>query len=73
MEEALISPLECSSCDRIMEQSEVYCTSCGYPQRGTEQQQSKFHAERILQMRESSDAKDRIKSARNTLFVIAAL
>lgn len=73
MEEEILNSLQCSFCDAPMAENQVFCVSCGFPEKGTEQERSKFHANRILEMRKSSDARSGISSARNTLFIIAAL
>ena len=73
MEEEILNSLQCSFCDAPMSENQVFCISCGFPEKGTEQERSKFHANRILEMRKSSDARSGISSARNTLFIIAAL
>ncbi len=73
MEEVIPPSFQCSFCDSSMEESQVFCISCGFPENGTEQEKSKFHAHRVLEMRDTKDAKKGISSARNTLFVIAAL
>lgn len=73
MEEKILDPLQCSFCDTAMEENQAFCVSCGFPEKGTKQEQSKFHADRILNMRKSSEARGGITSARNILFIIAAL
>jgi len=73
MEEKELAPLQCSFCDVTMDENQAFCVSCGFPEKGTKQEQSKFHADRILNMRKSSEARSGITGARNTLFIIAAL
>ncbi|GGG16292.1 hypothetical protein GCM10011344_16070 [Dokdonia pacifica] len=76
MEEDIIDiseQLQCSLCTAAMEENYIFCISCGYPEKGSEEEQTKFHAHRILNMRKSSDARQGITSARNILFIIAAI
>ena len=63
----------CSFCNEIMADDQKFCTACGYPERGTQKEQSKFHADRILEMRDSSTAKDRVRKARNILYIMSGL
>ncbi len=73
MEEKILDSLQCSICNAHMEENQIFCMSCGFPENGTTQEQSKFHAHRVLAMRQSSEARTGITSARNTLYIIAAL
>lgn len=65
--------LQCSLCAAAMEENYIFCISCGYPEKGSEEEQTKFHAHRILNIRKSSDARKGITGARNILFIIAAI
>lgn len=73
MEEILIKSTTCSNCESEMRAENTFCTSCGFPDLGTEQQRSSFHAKRVLDIRSSGEALKHIKSGRNSLFAIAAL
>ncbi|WP_299676417.1 hypothetical protein [uncultured Dokdonia sp.] len=65
--------LQCSLCASAMEEHYIFCISCGYPEKGSEEEQTKFHARRILDVRNSSDARQGITGARNILFIIAGI
>jgi len=73
MEEVEVQELRCSQCSNLIEEQQVYCTYCGFPEQGTEQEKSKFHAGRVIKARTARSAKDGVKSARNTLFIMSAL
>ncbi|WP_152558158.1 zinc ribbon domain-containing protein [Altibacter lentus] len=73
MEEILIPAVHCSQCDTQLIEKQVFCTACGYPERGSEAQRSGFHAKRVIANQTSQNASKRIKSARNSLYVVAGL
>jgi hypothetical protein len=54
-----------------MEEGQIFCNDCGYPQNGTEDQKSSFHAKRVMKRRQGDEAQKRIRFARNSLYVIA--
>jgi hypothetical protein len=56
-----------------MQFEQKYCNDCGYPEGGTEQEQSGFHAKQIIRKRERNEASTQIKKGRNSLFVVAAI
>lgn len=72
MEEILTPIAHCSKCDTPLPEHQVFCASCGYPERGTDAQKSKFQGQKVLKEREKREAGKKIKSARNTLFIVAA-
>jgi len=68
------SPTEiqtCTFCSETIEKEAIYCASCGYPENGSEKDVAKFYGRRAMQKNRNTDAKDKIKSARNTLYIIA--
>ncbi|MGB6268617.1 MAG: hypothetical protein WBF67_06345 [Olleya sp.] len=69
--EISINQIECNHCDTLINEDVAFCTACGYPVQGDEQDVAKFYAKRVMNKRKNSDAKQKIKSARNTLYVIA--
>jgi len=73
MEEIVQKPSNCSNCKSKMRADNIFCTTCGFPEMGTEHQRSSFHAAHVLNIRRSNEAIKYIKSGRNSLFVIAAL
>ena len=73
MEELQLKPLFCSNCESEMKGDNIFCTQCGFPEKGNEEQRSRFHARRVLDTRRTDEALKHIKSGRNSLFVIAAI
>ncbi|MEM7187643.1 MAG: hypothetical protein AAF466_13400 [Bacteroidota bacterium] len=56
-----------------MKDEHVYCPACGYPQRGTAGEKSKFHARRVMSKSKANQAPVVIRQARNILFIIAGI
>ncbi len=73
MEDLLIAPKTCSQCNSEIQLVQKYCNDCGYPEGGTEQEQSGFHAKQVIKKREQAEASSQIKKARNSIFVVAAI
>lgn len=72
--EELSRPIsQCSHCSTAISIDDKFCISCGFPEGGTEQEQSKFHADRIIEHSKTKESAKVLRNARNTLFVIAAL
>lgn len=62
----------CSFCEKIMEPADaIFCNHCGHPENGTDQQRAQFFGKRAMQKNQNIDAADKVKSARNTLFVLS--
>ncbi|CAL2103132.1 conserved membrane protein of unknown function [Tenacibaculum sp. 190130A14a] len=74
MENVLIEEqLVCSFCKKEIEKEVIFCSHCGHPENGTEKQRAQFFAKRAMQKNKNIDAGEKIKSARNTLFVLCGL
>src|SRR5690606_15158409 len=71
--ELIIAPRVCSECNSEMQLEQKFCNDCGYPEGGTTQEQSGFHARQVMKKRGHSEASSTIKKGRNTLFVISAI
>ncbi len=65
--------LYCSQCNALMEVQNVFCPECGFPENGTQEERSKFYAQKIMKKNEHMDADKKIKSARNVLFILSAI
>lgn len=71
--ETLITPsANCTHCKVEIKTEAVFCPSCGYPEKGTDIEKSKFIANNIMNKNEHFDADKKVKSARNTLYILAA-
>lgn len=65
--------LVCSFCKIEIKKDVVYCPNCGHPENGTDKERAQFFAKRAMQKNKNIDAGQKIKSARNTLFVLSGL
>jgi hypothetical protein len=65
--------INCSQCDTPVAPDKIFCVSCGFPERGTESEKSKFNADRVLELRKQQYAKKELKTGRIILLVIAGL
>lgn len=71
MEKVITLNTCCSQCRSEIQFDQKFCTICGFPEKGTEHEQSSFHAQQVLKRREGDEASKKIKKARNSLFVIS--
>ncbi|MEP2937531.1 MAG: hypothetical protein ABJM06_09360 [Gilvibacter sp.] len=69
MEELTLDP-RCTNCEEPIMGKPKFCVNCGFPENGTEQEKSKFIAEKAILKSKQKEAPKRIKSARNTLFIV---
>ena len=65
--------INCSQCGTPLAPDNIFCVSCGFPERGTESEKSKFHADRVLNLRKQQYARKELKTGRIILLVIAGL
>lgn len=73
IEENIALPEVCNQCETVLKDEHTYCPSCGYPQRGTAGEKSKFHANRVINKSKANQAPAVIRQARTILFVIAGI
>jgi hypothetical protein len=71
--EVITTEQTCSFCKKIMQPDAIFCNHCGYPEHGTEQDKAKFFGQRAMQKHKNIDSKSKVKSARNTLYILAAV
>lgn len=69
----ITAPQTCSNCQSNIEIEALFCSNCGYPENGTEKEKAVFFAKKAMDKNKHVDAGEKINSARNTLYVIAAL
>lgn len=65
--------LECTSCFGKVMEADQFCQSCGFPLKGSEEEQRQFTYNRQYQQMEINGLAQKVKSARNALFVTAGL
>ena len=76
MEEAPIIQTQeyaCTICKNSMDMEDLYCSECGYPEKGTEREIALYHARRAMQKNQNMDADKKIRLARNILYVMAGI
>ncbi len=73
MEEITIQLPSCSQCNTQIIIDSIFCTNCGFPEKGTEKEQAKFHADRILKRSDAQKEVKKISSARKTLYWMAGI
>ncbi|GAA0716484.1 hypothetical protein GCM10009430_12240 [Aquimarina litoralis] len=50
-----------------------FCTYCGFPENGDDNEKAKFHAQRVLKKSQIREDRKKISSARNTLYWMAGI
>lgn len=65
--------MTCSKCSEMLVESAVYCDNCGYPENGSEEDVLKYKRHLVIWTNRLNEAKKKVKTARNTLFVLAGL
>lgn len=76
MDDLIQTPAEathCSLCSAPLAADQNFCVNCGYPEKGTESEKAKFHADRVQNQRKQQFAKKELKTGRIILLVIAGL
>jgi hypothetical protein len=71
--EAIAIAADCKSCNIAVNVNDQFCQGCGYPLKGTEEEQQQFIYNRDYKYIELDSMNNKIRSARNCLFVLAAL
>jgi hypothetical protein len=65
---------ECYYCRTSpLDNAVIYCPSCGFPQRGTEEEQKKFITDKRLQLIQLEGLNDSTRKAQYALFGVAAM
>ncbi|MBV6641124.1 MAG: hypothetical protein KI791_10410 [Cyclobacteriaceae bacterium] len=65
--------MECSKCNSILNDEDVYCPNCGYPERADESEKGKYEYRIKLKKDVLEDAEKKMKSVKILLYVIAGL
>ncbi len=71
--QSIILQSECKHCETPAKEEASFCSECGYPIKGSDQDIAKFYAKRVMDKRKTDNAYEKIKSARKTLFIIAGI
>lgn len=65
--------LTCSNCNAIISSTDNFCTACGFPEKGTDEEKAKFHAKSVMKKNKHIDAGKKVKSAQITLYVVGGI
>ena len=76
--ESTLSPisadgLSCLHCSSPVGIDEIFCSNCGYPQNGSEEQQSKFYRKIDAKARLLKIVEKEVKKAKTTLVILGVL
>jgi hypothetical protein len=63
----------CPQCNSAIAAGKIFCAFCGYPANGTTEQKNSYEAEMLIMQDELEVARRRVKTARNTLYVLAGI
>ncbi len=65
--------ITCSNCKSDLRTEDVFCSECGYPERGTDIEKNNFERRIILKKRVVKDAEKKVDSVRIMLYILAGL
>jgi hypothetical protein len=71
--ESVNSTIKCSLCGTELAEIEIFCSNCGYPEKGTDSDKKKFNANQQINEIDYNEAKRKINNAKYILFVIGGL
>jgi hypothetical protein len=64
---------ECPFCSEPIETADAFCIHCGFPVKGTEEEQQSYRTGRWVKEDELDEMKRRVRQASNTMFGLAVL
>jgi ribosomal protein L37E len=71
---AVKDPNTCQQCLKaVLAAGQKFCAQCGFPQGGTEEEKTAYHRKKAMARVDGEERDKRVKSARNVLFLVAAL
>lgn len=65
--------LTCTNCGSKVEEGNTFCSNCGFPARGTDEEKNKFLHRIKLKKDVVKDAEKKIKSVKTMLYILAGL
>lgn len=71
--EPIVNLPKCRACGNAVNGHDQFCTSCGFPLRGTDEEQNVFISARHFRKSQVQTLHKKIKNAQTTLFVLAGL
>ena len=63
----------CSKCKSELKENDVFCTNCGYPEKGTEEEIKKYNYSIKLKQDVIDDGKKKLKNVKILLYAIAGI
>lgn len=69
----ILNPSKCRACGSTVNEQDQFCTSCGFPLKGTDEEQNLFISARHFRKNQVHELRRKIKNAQTTLFVLAGL
>lgn len=73
IDDDLSKPGSCRSCENYIDGDESYCVHCGFPLKGSEEEQTQFMHNKTYMEMDLQTMYRKIKSAATTLYVLAVL
>ena len=71
--ESTLNLARCTSCENPVNEQDQFCTNCGFPLKGTPEEQEQFLSARRYKQHEMKELSRKTKNAQTTLFVLAGL
>ena len=69
----ILNPSTCRACGNTVNEQDQFCIGCGFPLKGTEQEQNLFISTRHFKKNQVFALRKKIKNAQTTLFVLAGI
>lgn len=63
----------CPSCKEPVGPGDAFCQSCGYPLKGSEDEQRSFSTDRLIKEDKLEEMEKKVRSASNTMYILAGL
>lgn len=73
--ESTLEPVSARTCDNCTAaiSTEKFCTSCGFPVNGTEEEKTEYKGKIIVSQFSLQEAEEKIRKARNIIYILAGL
>lgn len=65
--------INCSKCTTVLGENDKFCNSCGFPERGTEEDQKKYNYRIKIKKDVIEDAQKKLKNVRGVLYFIIGI
>ena len=73
MENVEMNDINCSNCRTVLTMEDTFCGKCGFPERGTEEEQRDYRLKISSRKRLLMGANKKVKDAKIALYVLAGL